>query len=76
MSREKGNKELLKKHQIVTRLHTAPVFATYKHNNEKAKLNTLYRAAIEWNSLPAHDRNLRHSEFKEMQKRNLNTKYV
>ena len=74
MSREKGNNDLLKKHQIETRLHTAPVFATYKPNNEKAKLNTLYRGAIKWNNLPAHDRNLDHSDFKKMQKKMLNTK--
>ena len=76
MSKEKGNKDLLKKHQIVTRLHTAPVFATYKPNNEKAKLNILYRGAIGWNSLPEKDRNLDHTEFKKMQKRNLLTKHV
>ena len=30
-----------------TRLHMAPVFWYYKPNNEKAKLNVIYRGAIE-----------------------------
>ena len=41
---DKGH--LLKQTGVRTRLHDAPVFNTYKPNNEKAKLNVLYHGAL------------------------------
>ena len=55
---------LLKKPKIQTRLHQAPVFKLCKPNNEKVKQNILYRGAISWNSLPAHDRNKTFKDLK------------
>ena len=74
--KEKENINLLKKHSIQTRLHTAPVFDTYKPKNKKAKANIIYRGAIEWNKLPANDRNLNLEEFKKPQNRNLTAIYT
>ena len=42
---------------IRTGLHDAPVFDVYNPNNEKVKRNVFYRGAIEWNALPANERN-------------------
>ena len=39
-------------------------FKVYKPNNEKAKLNVLYRGAIEWNALPSNEHNLDFDDFK------------
>ena len=64
MQKQSHKNELLKKSKIKTRLHTAPVFATYKPKNEKAKQNVLYRGAIAWNLLPSADRNLDFNDFK------------
>ena len=69
MSKEKTNQNLLKFTRIKTRLHLAPVFNTYKPNNEKARANVIYRGAIEWNNLPSIERNLNLDEFKVKQKR-------
>ena len=69
MSKEKTNQNLLKLARIKTRLHLAPVFNTYKPNNEKARANVIYRGAIEWNNLPSIERNLNLDEFKVKQKR-------
>ena len=69
MSKEKTNQNLLKFTRIQTRLHLAPVFNTYKPNNEEARANIIYRGAIEWNSLPAVERNLNLAEFKTKQKK-------
>ena len=69
MSQEKTNQNLLKFARIKTRLHLAPVFNTYKPNNEKARANVIYRGAIEWNNLPSIERNLNLDEFKVKQKR-------
>ena len=46
MYKQKENIQLLKKPEIRTRLHTAPVFYTYKPNNEKARANVFNRGAI------------------------------
>ena len=69
MSKEKTNQNLLKFTRIKTRLHLAPVFNTYKPNNEKARANVIYRGAIEWNNLPSIERNLNLDEFKAKQKK-------
>ena len=69
MSKEKTNQNLLKLARIKTRLHLAPVFNTYKPNNEKARANVIYRSAIEWNNLPSIERNLNLDEFKVKQRR-------
>ena len=76
MNNEKGYIETLKKHKINTRLHTAPVFATYKPSNEKAKQNVLYRGATEWNKLSTKERNLNINEFKKLQKNQLVATYT
>ena len=69
---KRSDKEcLLKKKTRETRMQSAPVFSTYKPNNEKARNNILYRGAIEWNILPADVRNLNFTDFKNLQKRNL-----
>ena len=47
-----------------TRLHQAPVFNTYKPNNERAKQNVLYRGAILWNGQSATDGNKNFKDFK------------
>ena len=65
MHKQSSKLSLLKKPKRCTRLHNAPVFNTYKPNNEKVKSNVLYRGAISWNNLPASDRNM---EFKELKK--------
>ena len=57
--------------QIQTRLHLAPVFKTYKPNNEKARANIIYRGAIKWNNLPASERNLNCDDLKKKQKKKL-----
>ena len=44
---------LLKKSNIRTRLHQAPVFKLCIPNSEKVKHNVLYRGAVSWNGLPA-----------------------
>ena len=41
MNKENTNQSLLKLPKKQTRLHTAPVFNTYKPNNEKARANVL-----------------------------------
>ena len=69
MSKEKTNQNLLKFTRIKTRLHFAPAFNTYKPNNEKARANVIYRGAIEWNNLPAIEKNLNLDEFKTKQKK-------
>ena len=76
MSKEKTNQHLLKFTQIQTRLHLAPVFKTYKPNNEKARANIIYRGAIEWNNLPAIERNLNSDKFKKKQKKKLQLTYT
>ena len=65
MHRLKNCDNLLKKRNIATRLHQAPVFWCYKPNNEKARLNVFYRGAISWNGLLANERNLDFNEFKK-----------
>ena len=62
---------LLKKKIRETRMHSAPVFNTYKPNNEKSRNNIIYKGAIEWNNLPANVRNLNFNDFKSLQKKNL-----
>ena len=52
MHKQTKNKDLIKKTTVRTRLHQAPVFKTYKPNEEKARQNTLYRGACLWNDLP------------------------
>ena len=56
---------LLKKSNIRTRLHQAPVFKLCKPNSEKVKHNVLYRGAVAWNGLPAAIRN---KSFKDLKK--------
>ena len=69
MHKQSHINELLKQSNVRTRLHTAPVFKTYKPNNEKARQNVLYRGANVWNLLPPLDRNLNFNEFKAKVKR-------
>ena len=64
MHKQTQNIDLLKMTKIETRLHAAPVFRTYKPNNEKALLNVMYRGAITWNALPFVDRNKKFNDFK------------
>ena len=64
MHKQLGNAELLKHTNVMTRLHQAPFFNLYKPNNEKARQNVLYRGALLWNGLPAHDRNMDFKPFK------------
>ena len=71
MHRHKNCDILLKKTNVQTRLHQAPVFWYYKPNNQKARLNVLYRGALAWNSLPASERNLDFNEFKNAKKKAL-----
>ena len=71
MHKQSHKTELLKQTNIRTRLHAAPVFATYKPNNEKAKQNVLYRGASAWNVLPSFDRNLNFDDFKLKVKREI-----
>ena len=76
MNKEKTNQSLLKLSKIQTRLHTAPVFNTYKPNNEIARANIIYRGAIEWNNLPAIERNLNCDEFEKKLKKYLELTYT
>ena len=69
MHRQKHCVSLLKISNVRTRLHQAPVFWNYKPNNEKARLNVLYRGALAWNNLPAYERNLNFKEFKKTQRK-------
>ena len=71
MHEERENEGLLKNPEIRTGLHYAPVFYTYKPNNEKTRSNVLYRGAIEWNKLTDNNRNLDHDDFKQLQKKHL-----
>ena len=71
MHRQKDCEKLLKTTNIFTRLHKAPVFGTYKPNNEKARLNVLYRGAIAWNNLPAYERKMNFKEFKKVKTKSL-----
>ena len=75
MHKQTGNLSLLKTKKANTRLHSAPVFNTYKPNNEKAKANTLYRGAIAWNALDAKYRNMNFECFKSHQKQQLIISY-
>ena len=63
MHKQSDNKELLKLSRINIRLHNAPVFLQYKPNNEKARMNVLYRGAQLWNGLPANKRNMSFKDF-------------
>ena len=67
MHKQTANELLLKKKIRNTRMHTAPVFATYKPNNEKVKNKILYRGAIDWNALDPNIRNLDFKDFKCLQ---------
>ena len=69
MHKQSHKTELLKQSNVKTRLHTAPVFKTYKPNNEKARQNVLYTGAIVWNLLPSLDRNLNFNNFSTKIKR-------
>ena len=64
MHKQQQKIELLKQTNVRTRLHTAPVFLTYKPYNEKARENVLYREANLWNALPSKNRNCNFNEFK------------
>ena len=64
MHKQSTNIELLKPCLVNTRLHNAPVFQEYKPNNEKVRLNLLYRGALLWNGLPANLRNMDFKDFK------------
>ena len=66
MHKQTSKFDLLKKPNRCTRLHNAPVFDTYKPNNEEVKSNVLYRGAISWNKLPASERNMEFKEFKKI----------
>ena len=71
MHKQKDNTSLLKTKTRNTRLHVAPVFNTYKPNNEKVQNNILYRGAIEWNALGLNIRNLDFKDAKWLQKKHL-----
>ena len=71
MHKQKDNTSLLKTKTSNTRMHVAPVFNTYKPNNEKVQNNILYRGAIEWNALDLNIRNLDFKDFKWLQKKHL-----
>ena len=75
MNKEKSNQNLIKTPLVQTRLHMALVFNTYKPNNEKARANIIYRGPIEWNKLPAIERNLNCDDFKKKQKNYLELLY-
>ena len=64
MHKQTQNLDLLKKSKKKTRLHAAPVFKTYKPNNEKARQNVIYRGAMCWNELSFLDRNKNFNDFK------------
>ena len=64
MHKQTKNIDLIKKTNVRTRLHQAPVFKTYKPNNEKARQNILYRGACLWNEKPSDIRNLDFTAFK------------
>ena len=68
MHKSSDKEHLLKQTGIRTRLHDAPVFNTYKPNNEKVKLNVLYRSVLSWNMLDADVRNMNFNDFKKLQK--------
>ena len=70
MHKQKNKRNLLKKSRARTRLHTAPVFNTYKPNHEKARQNILYRGANVWNVLPTLERNSDFNDFKCKIKKN------
>ena len=53
----------------LTLLHDAPVFSTYKPNNEKGRNNAMYKGAIKWNQLTSAVRNLGFNGFKNLQKK-------
>ena len=72
MHKQKNNEVLFKKKTRTTRLHTAPVFNSYKPNNENVRKNVIYRGAIEWNVLDPNIRNLDFKDFKCLQKKLLN----
>ena len=69
MHKQTDKEYLLKKSIIRTRLHDAPVFNMYKPNNEKSKLNVLYRGAIAWNLLDSNERNMNFTDFKNSRKK-------
>ena len=71
MHKQKTNNSLLKQKAVNTRLHDAPVFNTYKPNNEKVKNNLLYKGAIKWNELASAHRNLDFKDFKTLKKKAL-----
>ena len=64
MHKQLSNEELLKTSNIRTRLHQAPVYKSYKPNNEKVKQNIVYRGAFMWNNLPSCERNKDFNTFK------------
>ena len=66
MHKQNRNINLLKKCNIATRLHNAPVFWQYKPINEKVRLNLLYRGALLWNGLPAKVRDMDFIDFKKL----------
>ena len=70
MHKQTHKTELLVRTNVRTRLHTAPVFLTYKPNNEKARQNVLYRGANAWNLLPSSVKNRDFNDFKSKVKRN------
>ena len=76
MHKQLDNKMLLKEKKKDTRLHTGPVFDTYKPNNEKAKPSVFYRGATMWNNLDAKNRNLVCEHFKLLQKQQLVNHYL
>ena len=53
MHKQTHKTELLEQTNVRTRLHTAPLFLSYKPNNEKARQNVFYRGANAWNVLPS-----------------------
>ena len=71
MHKQSANLDLLNIITRTTRLHRARVFWHYKPNNEKARLNVLYRGAILWNNLPAAKRNMEFLTFKTWLKREM-----
>ena len=69
MHKSSDKEHLLKQVGIGTRLHDASVFNTYKPNNEKVKLNVLYRGVLSWNMLDADVINMSFNKFKKTTKK-------
>ena len=70
MFNQRENELIVNRRNVFTRAHDAPLFITYKPNNEKYKRNIFYNGAIHWNELSVKSRNTqKYDNFKETQKK-------